>query len=439
MEQDSNDFRTRTSVDDTSSESSGFMVADERAPNTLWTTTRYEIVGELGRGGEGIVYAARDIALARKVAIKVLRPDLADRPDVARRFSHEAVTISRLQHPGIPQIFEIGTCPDGRPFHSMQYIKGEDMGRWLYRLPSGPEHLAEAIRLFARVCDTMAYTHSRGIVHLDLKPGNFRIGVFGEVHVMDWGRARKLGKDGKSLPDSTIGGLNAERRHVGGTLPYMSPEQARGEPVDKRSDVFSLGACICHILTGQPPYWSDDRQETLRRVLAADLADTRERLLRCGADPVLLRLALRCLNEDPDRRPVDAGELARVIADYETMALRHFESDMSRFFELSHDLFCFADMDGYLRRTNSNFTTILGYSRQELTSVPFMTFVHEDDRAETSAAMQNLMQGKPVIRFRNRYRTSSGQYVLFEWTAKSLPEERLIFAVARDVTDYPDK
>jgi eukaryotic-like serine/threonine-protein kinase len=435
MDQDRGELRTRTTVGDTSGDSSGFMIADDQAPSTLWSTSRYQIVGELGRGGEGIVYAAQDAILFRKVAIKVLRPEFAKRPEIVRRFIQEALTICRLQHPGIAQIFDVGTCPDGRPFHAMQYIKGEDMAHWLSRLSPTPEHLVEAIRMFGRVCDTMAYTHSRGIVHLDLKPGNFRIGVFGEVHVMDWGRAQKLGKDSKSHSDVPSSALDSKERHAGGTLPYMSPEQARGEPVSKRADVFSLGACICHILTGKPPYLSDDRKETVRKVLDADLTETRQRLAGSAADPVLVNLALRCMNEDPAGRPVDAGEVSAVISDYETRALRRFESDMSRFFELSHDLFCFADLNGYLCRTNSNFTTILGYSQEELISVPFMTFVHEDDRPGTVAAMQDLIEGKPVIRFRNRYRTKKGTFVQFEWTAKSLPAEGLIFAVARDVTD----
>ena len=162
-----------------------------------------------------------------------------------------------------------------------------------------------------------------------------------------------------------------------------------------------------------------------------ELGPTYDRLSRCGADPVLVRLAIRCLQADPANRPRDAGEVARELAAYEHAALRRFESDMSRFFELSHDLFCFAGMDGFFRRINDNFTKVLGYSEAELLSMPFMYFVHPEDQAPTMVAMQDLTEGKTVIRFRNRYRKKTGDYVVFEWTAKSIIEENLIFAVAR--------
>jgi len=123
------------------------------------------------------------------------------------------------------------------------------------------------------------------------------------------------------------------------------------------------------------------------------------------------------------------------MSSYQGAALARFQSDMSRFFELSLDLFCIAGMDGFFRRLNSNFSRVLGYSDQELLSRPFMDFVHPDDHKKTIAAMSQLDEGKPVIRFRNRYLTAAGNYLEFEWTAKSIPDEGLIFAVARDVTE----
>jgi eukaryotic-like serine/threonine-protein kinase len=431
---DRKDIRTRRSSEDTGDDSSNFELLSDAPPTILRASSRYEILNELARGGEGIVYLARDSELRRNVAVKILRPDLSDRSSAIKRFQQEALVMCRLQHPGIPQIYDVGTCLDGRPYHAMKLVKGEDMFNMLDRLPNVPMQRSEALRAFAKVCDTMAYTHSKGIVHLDLKPLNYMIGCFGEVHVMDWGTARVLDSDGiyrsVSIPQSP----DENNRTVGGTLQYMCPEQTRGEVLDRRADVFGLGGTLCHILTGEPTFVCEKRRDAMRMSSQGELGSTYDRLSRCGADPVLVRLAIRCLQADPANRPRDAGEVARELAAYEHAALRRFESDMSRFFELSHDLFCFAGMDGFFRRINDNFTKVLGYSEAELLSMPFMYFVHPEDQAPTMVAMQDLSEGKPVIRFRNRYRKKNGEYVVFEWTAKSIIEEDLIFAVARDVT-----
>ncbi len=122
------------------------------------------------------------------------------------------------------------------------------------------------------------------------------------------------------------------------------------------------------------------------------------------------------------------------MAAYGETALEQVESDMTRFFELSLDLFCIAGFDGFFRRINSNFSRVLGFSDNELLSRPFLGFVHEDDRRKTIDVMGKLLEGQPVVRFRNRYRTASGDSMLFEWTAKSITSENVIFAVARSMT-----
>ncbi len=426
---------TRQSLTNVDSDSTGFVLAEDSPPAFVETSTRYQVLSELGRGGGGIVYKARDTRLNRMVAVKVLRREYQDRSEIVHRFEQEARIICHLQHPGVAPVFECGSCPDGRPFHAMKLVQGQTMIRMIAGDHDGGDKQTPAINAFSLICQTIAYTHSRDIVHLDLKPGNFMIGVFGEVHVMDWGTARFLDVNGQY---ESVGMAQPQRdrsRMVGGTLEYMSPEQARGGLLDKRTDVFALGACLCHILTGDPPYIGKTRHDVLETASNAELRTVHNDLQRCHNDSRLIRLAINCLQKNPSNRPRDGAEVAREMSSYQEAALGQFQSDMSRFFELSHDLFCIAGMDGYFRRINSNFPRLLGYSEEELMSRPFTEFVHPDDHDKTLAAMAQLIDGKPVLRFQNRYRKACGNFLHVEWTAKSIPEEGLIFAVARDVSD----
>ena len=215
---------------------------------------------------------------------------------------------------------------------------------------------------------------------------------------------------------------------------YMAPEQAQAKSVDQRTDVFGLGALLCEVLSGSALYQHDSQIKNLREAAKANLQEVFNKLDSCEADEWLVRLAKRCLAANPDERPSSAIEVASEISGYQASALEQAEADLQRFFELSLDLFCFANFDGYFCRINSNFTRVLGFTEHELMSEPFITFVHPDDREDTIRQMSVLSDGQPVVRFRNRYRTAGGDYIVMEWTAKSLAEEGLIFAVARDVT-----
>jgi serine/threonine-protein kinase len=222
-----------------------------------------------------------------------------------------------------------------------------------------------------------------------------------------------------------------------GTPSYLSPEQAYGDPayLDRRTDVFGLGGLLCAILTGQPPYPGTSTRVVYARAAAADLDETFARLDDAPAAPELVRLAKRCLSANPDDRPADAGEASAALTALIEAELRRAERDLVRFFELTPDLFCIAGFDGYFRRVNQNFTDVLGYPAEELISRPFVDFVHPDDRPQTVAETEKLARGLPVVQFRNRYRDVRGEYRWFEWAAKSILEEGVIFAVARDITD----
>jgi serine/threonine protein kinase len=189
---------------------------------------RYEVTGRLGRGGMGVVYAARDRTLDREVAIKVL--DAVDGTgDAARRLQHEARILARLEHPGIVPIHDAGTLPDGRVFYVMKLVQGARLDRVL----EGPASLVERLDLFTRIGEAVSFAHAQGVVHRDLTPANVMLGRFGEVLVLDWGVARLLGDP-------------AGNEGVVGTPGFMAPEQARGssETADARADVYALGALL---------------------------------------------------------------------------------------------------------------------------------------------------------------------------------------------------
>lgn len=391
--------------------------------------TRYELDYEIARGGMGVIYGARDHRLSRRVAVKVLRSEMVDRPEAVKSHENEALIMSSLSHPGVTPVYDTGVGSDGRPFYVMKLVEGRTLAEIL---EDGRESQASLLSMFYDVCQTMAYAHANHIVHLDLKPKNVMVGEFGEVHVMDWGLARRLKSD--FLP-SVRSGESEAMHDIQGTLEYMSPEQARGESLDSRSDVFTLGAILFRILTGLPLYagrnFADTHSMAMNGVVHASLLV----LEKTDADPILIRLVGNCLSSNRDSRPRDAQFIGGQMGVYQESLLQRVQNDMNRFFELSLDMFCIAGFDGFFRRVNPNFSRVLGHSEATLLSQPFLNFIHPDDRKGTVTTMSVLLSGEPVVRFCNRYMAIDDRLVTLEWTAKAIPDENLIFAVARDITE----
>jgi serine/threonine protein kinase len=303
------------------------------------TPPGYALQDAVGRGGMGVVYRARDERLNREVAVKLLREDSPADSAAAARFLAEAQITGQLQHPGIPAVHELGSLPDGRPFLAMKLVKGRTLHELLQEQPAGtgaPPPAAERGRLvavFEQVCQAVGYAHAHRVIHRDLKPGNVMVGAFGEVQVMDWGLAKVLtpgapaaGGDEPESPatvaavtaiETPPGAASATRTGaVMGTPAYMPPEQAGGEvrKLDARSDVFGLGAILCQVLTGSPPYRGTDGHEVRLRAVRGDLADALARLDACGAEPELVALCRRCLAFKQEDRPADGGAVAREVA-----------------------------------------------------------------------------------------------------------------------------
>ena len=425
---------------DSDTSPTGRLVAEALPPESVG---RCRIGAELARGGMGIVYRGWDTLFNREMAVKVLHADHACLEELRWRFVKEAWITSRLQHPSIVPVYDLGEFPDGRPYFLMQLVRGQSLSKLLADRATPAEGLAHLAKVFEKVCQAMAYAHSMRIIHRDLKPSNIMLAEFGVVKVMDWGVTKDLAET--EIPSAVAEQELAEpfppdrtsSGRVLGTPAYMAPEQARGEPVDERADVFGLGAILCEILTGKPPYGTTDGDLAYRRARHGDVGGALADLAACRADHHLIRLAVRCLEPAAADRPANAGEVAQAMTAYLDSDLRRAERDLARFFDLSLDLFCMAGLDGYFRRINSNFSRVLGHSDEDLLRSPFIDFVHPDDHAATRAVMKELADGLPTVRFRNRYRDAQGGYRWLEWTATAVMEESLVFAVARDVTGQP--
>jgi serine/threonine protein kinase len=232
--------------------------------------TKYELVEPLGHGGMGSVYVARDRALDRLVALKVVGT-FALSADAIDRLVREAKVLARLEHPGIVPVHDVGTLPDGRTFYTMKLVRGRRLDAHL----SSKTTDAERLRILERLCDAVSFAHANGVIHRDLKPQNVMVGPFGEVLVMDWGVAK--------LADLSEG------RTVVGTPGFMAPEQARGDPADERSDVYALGA-IMRLLIG--PAAPKPLRAIARRAMATDPAQRYASIEALAADVARFRAAL---------------------------------------------------------------------------------------------------------------------------------------------------
>ncbi len=281
---------------------------------------RYEILGPLAQGGVGEVLRGRDPDLGRDVALKVLREGHVANPEMLQRFVDEAQIGGQLQHPGVVPVYELGLRADRRPYIAMKLVKGRTLAALLHE---GATDRRRLLQVFEQICRTVAYAHGRGVVHRDLKPSNVMVGAFGEVQILDWGFAKVLPRGGvadeRRPSDATRiatarsgGGSESIAGSVMGTPAYMPPEQALGhvDELDERSDVFSLGAILCEILTGKPPYTGED---LLAKAAEGRLEDAHARLDAVQSDADLVALARRCLAPMRADRPRDAGEIAEGV------------------------------------------------------------------------------------------------------------------------------
>jgi len=260
-------------------------------------TGRYQHIGEIGRGGMGTVYSVRDLALLRLPAMKVLSQRLAQHSGEVDRFLREARITAQLDHPNIAPVYDVCIDREGNLFFTMKQVEGRTLHHWITEVgqpSSQPEALRAMLDAFLRVCDAVAFAHSRGVIHCDIKPENVMVGPFGQVYLMDWGVARVLAE----VQPAWAPRLGTPI----GTPSYMSPEQASGDSANERSDVFALGALLYTILTGRAPFSEQDSRKALAEARECAVAFPPK---MSGLPAVLCEITLRAMAKDPERRHVD--------------------------------------------------------------------------------------------------------------------------------------
>ena len=265
------------------------------APNQIGS---YRILAKLGKGGMGTVFRAEEEGRGRQVAVKLLHADKARDPEIAARFVREGQAASLANHPGIVSIVDFGALPDGRAFLVMELVADQTLAQ---ALEDGPFELRRALTVTRRILSALEAAHVRGVLHLDLKPSNVFIGPLDEVKIADFGAAQVIdGRAGRASPDTIVG-----------TPVYMSPEQARGDLTDERSDLYAMGCLIFRMVSGETPC----RGETLMEVLLSHIHDPVPPL-RSPYGPVppeVQALSNRALAKHPDDRYSSAGAMSAEI------------------------------------------------------------------------------------------------------------------------------
>ena len=273
------------------------------------TLKHYEVEELLGKGGMGEVYRARDARLDRAVALKVLKPELVADPDRRRRFVREARSAAAVSHPAIAPIYDVGE-QDDKIFIAMELVEGHT----LRQLITDRElDLQSSLEIAVQVSEGLAKAHDKGIVHRDIKSDNIMVTPDGHAKILDFGLAKLLDRagvepaDGENLSEMET----VARTQIGtvlGTIAYMSPEQARGRPVDRTSDVFSMGVVTYEMVTGELPFKGDSPLDTMHAIAYEEVQPIT--VVRKNLPPDLHRIVSRCLRKKPEDRYPTAGALA---------------------------------------------------------------------------------------------------------------------------------
>ena len=253
---------------------------------------KYEVAGEIGRGGMGVVYKARDIKLNRWVALKLLPDEVAGDPDLRERFVLEARAAAALSHPNICVVHEVGE-DHGRPYIAMEFVEGETLRR---RIARGPLELDEVLALFTQIAEGLAYAHDRGVIHRDIKTANIMVTESGQVKIMDFGLAKLQGGPSLTKTGTTLG-----------TVAYMSPQQAVGDDVDQRADLWSAGVVLYEMLTGELPFRGHEEVAVIHAILHESPRSLKDRTP--PVPPDLQRVVARALKKSPDARYASAGKM----------------------------------------------------------------------------------------------------------------------------------
>jgi tRNA A-37 threonylcarbamoyl transferase component Bud32 len=273
---------------------------------------RYRIVEKIGEGGMGTVYRAEHIAIGKPVAIKMLRAEYSERPDLTERFTREARAAPSIGHDNIVDITDFGVTPDGRLFFAMEYLQGEDLAALIDR--EGPQPWHRVRRLTLQICSAMAAAHDTGVIHRDMKPANvFRTTRSGDrdfIKIVDFGIAKIVEDDGGE------GGKGVTQTGaVLGSIEYISPEQARGHTPDRRADIYAVGVVMYELLTGRLPFKANNRLATLNSVMFEEPLALSTAAPDAEIPSQVEELVLRTMSKDPEARPRSMRELRDLVED----------------------------------------------------------------------------------------------------------------------------
>jgi eukaryotic-like serine/threonine-protein kinase len=372
-------------LDSQSTMAASALPADSARPRTpTWDGAlekRYAFMSLHGTGGIGRVWLARDKHLDREVALKELLPDKAGNAKIAARFLREARLTGQLEHPGIVPVYELASRGDtNQPFYTMRLVRGRTLAGAIdaYHAKraqgqADPLDFVNLLTAFAAVCHTIAYAHSRGVLHRDLKGDNVILGDFGEVIVLDWGLAKLVGQ-----PDEEAELFRAEaagvqdptltvQGDVVGTPAYMAPEQAEGrhDQIDHRTDIHGLGAMLYEILTGRPPFVGTTTLEVLRQAARSNPTPPRE--FWSDVPPALEEVCLKAMAKDPERRYASAADLAQEVQRWQEVQRRQAEDALRRQTEVLRSVLngmsagvLGADVEGRLILINSAAERMIG-------------------------------------------------------------------------------
>ncbi len=278
---------------------------------------RYEMKELLGQGAQGLVFGVQDKDCGREIALKTMRGD--DRiPTQIARFVHEVQVTAQLEHPGIVPVHDLNVLPDGTLFYTMKKIQGRQLSEEIQRHLGHADSRFRLLQLFLKVCDTMSFAHSHGVLHRDLKPSNIMIGDYGEVLVVDWGLSKVMNQAdvisvrSQNAQESDSGIYVTREGHAVGTPAYMSPEQAMGhrDTLDQRSDIYSLGVILYEMLSKSLPYTGLDVETVLDQVAKGQWVPINKQSLGNDISPQLAAVVHKAMAHDPKVRYRTVDELA---------------------------------------------------------------------------------------------------------------------------------
>ncbi|TWU00712.1 Serine/threonine-protein kinase PknD [Botrimarina colliarenosi] len=403
------------------------------------------------QGGIGQVWRAQDTLLGREVALKELLPELRGSRRHRERFFREARVAAQLNHPGTAPVYEYRE-EGGRCYYTMRFYSGRTLTEAIrqahkVRADENPnesfKHLFPLLEQFLAVCDTIAYAHSKGIVHRDLKGENIVLGEYGEVTVIDWGLAKSIaGRTGGVTlnrdKDSNSPTIDGERL---GTPGYMAPEQARGDlaAIDEQTDVYGLAAVLYEVLAARAPFSGETANEVMHRVETKP--PVRPSALFPDTPDDLEAICLKGLSKRKEDRHASAIELRDAVRDWLTHQLkqRHEQERQAKFFSLSHDLFLAVDERGHITQVNPAYSRFFGFDPLGSPGKHYAERIHPDDRERAAAMLDQLRLGVSQKDTVIRTEDANGVYRAVSWTMTRVPCEPTIYAVGRPLDEESER